>query len=70
MTGPEGSSAEVPRASLQFGARGTPKRMTDLRPLAMSGVRKGTILLTPRRCWLGKDGMRVSSSGLSVMKRG
>jgi len=70
MTGPDGSSAAVPRASFAEGASGTPKRITERRPFATRGVRKGTRRLRPRRCWLGREGMGVSSSGLSVMKRG
>lgn len=48
MTGPFGSDALEPVSSLTEGARGTPKRMTELRPLATSGVRNGISLLTPR----------------------
>lgn len=70
MTGPLGSSADVPRASFVLGAKGTPKTITDRRPFCTRGVRNGMRRLTPRRCWFGKEGIGVSSSGLSVMKRG
>lgn len=69
-TGPAGSSAEVPKASLAAGCKGTPNRITDRSPLRTSGFKKGIKRFNPRRCWLGSDGMGVSSSGLSVMKRG
>ena len=70
MTGPLGSSALEPRASFAVGASGTPKRMTDLRPFATSGVRYGTTLFRPRRWMFGSEGMSVSSSGWSDTKRG
>lgn len=62
ITGPCGSSAAVPRASLQPGAIGTPNNITDRRPFRTRGSRKGTSLLIPRRCWSGREGMRISSS--------
>jgi len=37
MTGPFGSSAAVPSASLAPGASGTPKSMTERRPFWMRG---------------------------------
>ena len=70
MTGPSGSSAAVPKASLASGRAGTPNNMTERRPFWTSGARWGMSLLRPRRCWFGRDGMKVSSSGLSEMKRG
>ena len=50
MTGPLGSSAAVPRASLTWGAMGTPKRITERRPLRTRGSRCEVSLLRPRRC--------------------
>lgn len=70
MTGPVGSLAEVPQESLVPGANGTPKRITDFKPFATKGVRKGISLFRPRRDWFGREEIGVSSSGLSVMKRG
>lgn len=70
ITGPEGSSADVPRASFAEGCKGTPKSITERRPRRIRGARKGISLLTPRRYWFGREGIGVSSSGLSVMKSG
>ena len=70
MTGPFGSSAAVPSASFVPALSGTPKRITERRPLRTRGSRWGMSLLIPRRIWSGREGMRVSSSSLSDMKSG
>lgn len=70
MTGPFGSSAAVPNSSLMLCVVGTPNNITDFKPLRIRGSRKGISLFRPRRYWLGKDGIRVSSSGWSDMKSG
>ena len=50
MTGPFGSSAAVPKASFVPDAVGTPKRITERRPLVISGSRWERRRLRPRRC--------------------
>lgn len=47
-TGESGCEALEPVGSLASGARGTPKRITEVRPLATRGSRKRINLLIPR----------------------
>lgn len=70
ITGPSGSSAVVPSGSLERGVMGTPKRMTERSPLWTRGARWEMSLLMPRRLWLGREGIRTSSSGWSDTKSG
>ena len=49
---------------------GRQKRMTERRPLWTRGARWEMSLLMPRRLWLGREGIRTSSSGWSDTKSG
>ena len=48
ITGPLGSDALDPEGSLAPVARGTPNKMTEASPLAISGERNGISLFIPR----------------------
>ena len=57
ITGPFGSSAAVPSASLTPGATGTPNSMTERRPLRTSVSTKGTSVVNTAAVlvWEGWD---------------
>ena len=65
MTGVVGSSAQDPRPS--FGkSNGTPKRRTELNPLATKGTKCSSSRLTPKRLTPGMAAMGCSASGSSL----
>ena len=69
ITGPCGSSAGVPRGSFSH-FKGTPKRMTLLRPFCTRGPMRLSSRSMPHRHCPGNDGMSTQDVGSSITKMG